>query len=313
MNIELVSVIITTYRATERLPQAIDSVLKQTYHNIELIVVDDNNPSSHARSFTEGVINKYLDRIKYIKHEKNRNGAVARNTGINVANGSFIAFFDDDDIYYPERIEKCVKKLVDEHDCVGVYSSVDIFQNDSFIGTREAVSEGYISKELLLNEGLFGTGSNLFLRKRVVQAVGGFDERFFRYQDVEFMLRVSEKGKIAAIQEVLVRKNIESTNIPSYKKYYENKQLIFSNFSYLIKNLNEEEKKTFYMIHYETLFSSVLASCNWKYIFQSLNNLKKVKGRLSLNFGLKPFFHIYIRLIVGVYDYVYCIGCYNYL
>lgn len=293
---KMVSVIITTYRATGRLVQAIESVLNQTYTKFELIVVDDNNPNSEARSFTQKIMDKYLSNglVKYIKHTSNKNGAAARNTGINASQGEFIAFLDDDDIYYPERLRKFVEVLENNREIVAVYSSVDLYEQDKKVGVREAVIEGYIWKELLLNEGLLGTGSNLFLRKGIVQAVDGFDERFLRYQDVEFMLRVCEKGKIAVIPETLVRKNLETTNLPTYEKYYENKQLIFHKFSYLINQLNEEEQKRFYGIHYETLFSSALASCKRAYIYQSLNNLKKIKGRLSLKYWIKAAFpHLY--------------------
>lgn len=292
MIIETVSVIITTYKATFRLAQAIESVLTQTYKSLELIVVDDNNPGSEARLYTQSVMEKYKNHpeIHYIQHEKNKNGAAARNTGIMTSIGSYIAFLDDDDYFYPERLEKCVNVMQNSSDCIAVYSSVDLYQKDQFVGVREATSEGYIWKELLLNEGLLGTGSNLFVRRSAVEAIGGFDERFLRYQDVEFMLRICEKGRVAVISEVLVRKNLEPTNLPAYKKYYENKQLIFSKFSYLIEKLDNHEKERFYSIHYETLFLSALESCDRRIIRQALGNLRSVKRNLSIKYYIKAVF-----------------------
>ena len=94
-----VSVIITTYKRADMLSRAINSVLNQTYKNIEVIVVDDNGNGSEYRLKTEIIMNKYsqIDNLKYIKHKENKNGSAARNTGIREATGDIICFLDDDD------------------------------------------------------------------------------------------------------------------------------------------------------------------------------------------------------------------------
>ena len=110
---ELVSIIIPTYKRNEKLKKAIESILKQTYQNIEIIVVDDNNPNTEYRKKNEILMQSYIknSKVKYIKHEKNKNGAAARNTGINAANGKYIGFLDDDDEFLPTKIEKQVDVL----------------------------------------------------------------------------------------------------------------------------------------------------------------------------------------------------------
>ena len=97
----LVSVIIPTFQRAKYIERAIDSVLNQTYKNFEIIVVDDNDQESEARKEMIKRMDKYSSdsRIIYIKHEKNKNGAAARNTGINVAKGEYITFLDDDDYF----------------------------------------------------------------------------------------------------------------------------------------------------------------------------------------------------------------------
>ena len=99
MNEELVSVIIPTYKRSEMLPRAVESALNQTYSNIEVVVVDDNDPESTWRKDTSERMLQFKNdnRVKYICHEKNSNGSVARNTGIKNSAGSIIAFLDDDD------------------------------------------------------------------------------------------------------------------------------------------------------------------------------------------------------------------------
>ena len=106
-----VSVIIPTYKRAKMLSRAIDSVLNQTYRNIEVIVVDDNNPNDEYRKATSLIMENYCtdERVHYICHEKNMNGSVARNTGMINASGEFVTFLDDDDIYMPQKVEKLVK------------------------------------------------------------------------------------------------------------------------------------------------------------------------------------------------------------
>ena len=104
----MVSVIITTYKRAEFLERAIDSVLNQSYKDIEIIVVDDNGLNSPYSIYTQNVMKKYSsnDKIKYIQHKTNKNGAAARNTGIQASVGEYITFLDDDDFFLKNRISE---------------------------------------------------------------------------------------------------------------------------------------------------------------------------------------------------------------
>ena len=288
---ELVSVIIPTYRATSRLKNAIYSVLNQTYNNLEVIVVDDNNPEDEHRKYTEDIMLNFKDdlRVKYIKHDCNKNGAAARNTGMRASSGTMIAFLDDDDEYYEHRIERCVNTLKKNQEYDAVYTNCDIYIKDEFHENRKAKYSGNIWRELLINEGVLGTGSNLFFRKKCLEEVKEFDERFLRYQDVEFMLRLVSVYKILAINETLVRKNIEITNIPQYPKYRENRLLVFEKFENFILMLSDEERKCFFEINYRLLLNSAIQSENKKYIRQAVADYKKI-GKLDLKTRTKCMF-----------------------
>jgi glycosyltransferase involved in cell wall biosynthesis len=111
----LVSVIIPTYGRPNLLLRAIDSVLNQSYNNLEIIVVDDNNPDSFERQETITVLEKYLElkKIIYIKLEKNSGGAIARNKGFEVSTGKLICFLDDDDELLPNKVELQVNKFIE--------------------------------------------------------------------------------------------------------------------------------------------------------------------------------------------------------
>ena len=97
----LVSVVIPTYSRNDVLERAIDGILRQTHQNLDVIVVDDNAPKSEWRASTELLMQKYRNdtRVRYIQNAQNLGGAGARNEGIKVAKGDYIAFLDDDDEY----------------------------------------------------------------------------------------------------------------------------------------------------------------------------------------------------------------------
>ncbi|MGL5427016.1 MAG: glycosyltransferase family 2 protein [Cetobacterium sp.] len=104
---EKVSVIIPTYKRSEFLKRAIESVLEQSYKNIEIVVVDDNLNDSSYRLKTEIIMLEYKNNIKiiYLKNSENKGGALSRNEGIKVATGKYITFLDDDDFYFEKKIE----------------------------------------------------------------------------------------------------------------------------------------------------------------------------------------------------------------
>ena len=103
---DLVSVIITTYkRDIKYIKEAIDSVLNQTYRPIEVIVIDDNGKGTDYQKRTELLCLQYKN-IIYSPNESNMGAQVSRNNGIILSKGNFLAFLDDDDEFYPEKIEK---------------------------------------------------------------------------------------------------------------------------------------------------------------------------------------------------------------
>lgn len=101
-NLPLISVIIPTYNRGSLILGAVNSVLNQTYRNIELLVVDDCSTDN-----TSQILENLKDsRIKYIRLEKNSGACTARNKGIEYASGEFIAFNDSDDLWLPEKLER---------------------------------------------------------------------------------------------------------------------------------------------------------------------------------------------------------------
>lgn len=251
---ELVSIIIPTYKGKRYLSRAIESVLAQTYTNIEIIVVDDNDPDSVERSETELVMAIYSsnNKIKYIKHEKNMNGSVARNTGLRNANGEYITFLDDDDIYFPERISKCLKYLLNKTNASIVYSDTIIVKDEYVVGYISADKSGNLLKELFCYDGLIGTGSNIIFHRSIYDELGGFDERLLRHQDYDFLLKCfNNEREIVAFPECLVVKATNGTsNILNYKKMSDTKEYLFDKYKDVIENFDEKTYNSLMRFHH---------------------------------------------------------------
>lgn len=203
----LVSVIIPTYSRPTYLKRAVESVLNQTYKNIEIIVVDDNDPDTEARIETQNIMKELAAHpcITYLKHQHNKNGSAARNTGWRNAKGKYITFLDDDDEIADTKIERqveCLETLDDFWGCC--YTAYRLEKENGAYQVSSEHRSGYLYVEALMRTMFMGSGSNLLLRKSVVDEINGYDESFKRNQDIEFLARVLEKYKIAYIDEPLL-------------------------------------------------------------------------------------------------------------
>lgn len=199
---ELVSVIIPTYKRSEMLPRAVKSVLEQSYKNIEVVVVDDNDPDTTWRKDTKERMLQFKNdsRVKYICHEKNKNGSVARNTGIKNSSGEIIAFLDDDDIYLPKKIEKQVAFLLEHPEYMAVYSGW-IRGNQTILPTHQ----GDLSFDILSGNNIIYTNV-IMMWKKCSEEFGGWDETFKRNQEAAFLLRFFDAGyKIGVVSNALVK------------------------------------------------------------------------------------------------------------
>jgi len=215
-----VSVITPTYNHAETLPRAIDSVLGQTFKNFEYIIVDDASTDD-----TESVVNSYDDdRIQYVRHEENRGGSAARNTGIAQARGRYIAFLDADDEWLPKKLTaqvECLEERTDEW--VAVHCEYQSNRSGADRSLRKVIShilrvigEGPPEpnarsggEELIrevLTKRLSISGSTPMVRTDTVNKINGFDSSFSRHQDIEFLIRILKQGKLAFIDEPLANK-----------------------------------------------------------------------------------------------------------
>lgn len=292
---KLVSIIIPTYKRAETLPRAIKSVLKQKYNNIEVIIVDDNVPGSDHRKQTEIVMENFLkkDCIIYLQHEKNKNGSAARNTGFKHSKGDYIMFLDDDDEFINNKIAAQVAKLESlDHSWGACYANYIRKRNGKIVVYGAEKREGNLLKQELMRNLFIHAGSNLMVRREVIEEIGGFDESFNRNQDIEFMIRILVKYKLAFVKEQGLVIHI-SKNVFAKKKFEEITENYLKNFFYLINEFDEDDKKDIYkMINLQLLRNYLVTKGKRK---EAVSLIKK--NKLDILIIIRYFFYLLNRRI----------------
>ena len=205
MASSLVSVIVPTYNRATLVSRAIESVLAQTYENFELIVVDDASTDD-----TEVVVRGYDDeRVTYLCHRRNSRVSAARNTGIDYASGEYLAFLDDDDEWFPTKLERQLNHLEAADLTMGmVYCWMEYHDAETPVRQYRPQLEGYIFEETVGGQPI-GACSTLVVRNEVVDEVGGFDESLPRGNDGDFIRRVAREYEVEYVPEVLVRHYVD--------------------------------------------------------------------------------------------------------
>lgn len=280
---DIISVIITTYKRPTMLSRAINSVLNQTYSNIEVIVVDDNDENSVYRKHTESVMDQYKDnhKIKYIKHKKNMNGAVARNTGIKYSMGNIICFLDDDDWYLPNKLEKQYKYLIENNQFKCVYCGWN--RNGKEVLPKK---EGNLSFEILSGNSLIYTNT-IMMWKDIAIKIGGWDERFKRNQEAAFLLRYfKSENHIGVVSEALVQFDTSdrSNALDSIKN--ENQfEFYLKEHEDIILELCKQNKKARKIIYSWRYRGILLAHINSKKFYNAINVYIKMMKYIPIMFN----------------------------
>ena len=218
----MISVILPTFNRSNMIVRSICSVLNQTYKDFELIIVDDGSTDC-----TQDMVSRIKDsRIRYIRHEKNKGAAAARNTGIKAAQCDLIAFQDSDDEWVPEKLEKQIKAILALPDDFGViYSAFWRLGKQKIYIPRKNISikEGWMYKQLLYGN-IVGMPVSL-IKKECFNVVGGFSENLRALEDWELFLRISKFFKFKYIDEPLVlsyeTEGSVSKNVLAHTEAYE--------------------------------------------------------------------------------------------
>lgn len=201
-----VSIIIRTYNRGYIIGEAIQSALRQTYDDFEIIVVDDGSSDD-----TAAVVERFRsDKIRYIRHDRNRGVSAAGNTGIRAARGELVAHLDSDDIWSPDLLAKLVAVLEQNDESAAAFSDVEVHrgsQISSIVGGMRAFPNLVASRNTRSDVFLFSSRemylclleevpikpTALLVRRRVLDEIGGYDEAWRSGEDWELYLRISKR------------------------------------------------------------------------------------------------------------------------
>mgnify|MGYP001560062154 CR=1 FL=1 len=217
-----ISAIIPAYNAEKYIKDAIESVLAQTYPAYEIIVVDDGSTDRTRETVKELQVSscRYQVEIKYI-YQENKGPGAARNAGIKVAKGEYIAFLDSDDMWMPEKIEKQAR-LLHNSDYAMVYCDMGHEVDGKLIYKAYLKEKGYKGVgsgdiyEKLLKENFIFTPTVL-ARKEALVKIGYFDESYRICEDYKMWLNIAKKYHIGFLDEVLVTRRRTKMNITEDK------------------------------------------------------------------------------------------------
>lgn len=205
MNVPKVSVILPAYNRAHLLERSVSSVLRQTYNDFELIIVDDASTDD-----TEKLVRGLSDpRLRYIRHEKNQGVSAARNTGIADSKAAYIAFQDSDDEWVEDKLEKQVA-LMDQ-----LPETVGIVYCDFIRHTADGSAEYFPLSKIMPEDGLFFYRAlagemprigppAVLVRRECFEKVGYFDTRISWLEDWEWAVRVSRHYLLHHMDEALV-------------------------------------------------------------------------------------------------------------
>lgn len=219
-NEPLVSIIMPTYGRANYIKRAIDSCLNQSYKNIEIVVVDDNEPKSKSRKETEKLMKDNYqknNKVKYVKVKQNGGACIARNLGFANSKGEYITFLDDDDEFKKVSIEKSVAYILENgYDVIfaNLYSYNDDDPSLSYVHRYkknfELTREGLLRKHLV---DIISGGITYLYKRNVLEEIGGW-YNIPASQEYILMLNTIVKGyKIGYMDEVVGIAHVHKSEI----------------------------------------------------------------------------------------------------
>jgi glycosyltransferase involved in cell wall biosynthesis len=273
----LVTVIIPNYNNETYLPECLESVIKQSYKNMEIIVIDDGSTDRSAE-----ILQKYWSEIKLIK-SSHSGASVARNIGIEQSRGQFIAFMDSDDIWISEKIEKQMSKILNNcadlvycgYQEIGLASRI-VLPNSHFKGDCYEFFKNYPGVSFLACGGVL-------IRKSILSKSGLFDKNFKgAAEDWDFLRRICMNGKVDFSDEVLFYYRRHSTSITgrsTWEYYQGNKMAVINMLREDLQIKSVERRKIWFKLHWMFFKSFILKKKLFQAAFMFLQIFLPIKHR----------------------------------
>ena len=194
-----VSVVIPTYNSAQYLADAVDSVLAQTFQDIEVLVIDDGSIDE-----TESVMSRYGAPVRYIK-QSNSGVAAARNHGIQESRGRYVAFLDADDTWLAEKLEKQMRALASAAEAKFCYSAFTVVDSDlNPLRVSRSKRYGSALEDLLLRGNAVGSICTVLCERALFDMLGGFDPVLSQCADWDMWVRIAAHTEFVYVDEPLV-------------------------------------------------------------------------------------------------------------
>ncbi len=276
----LISVIIPVYNGEKTIRETIESVLNQTFSNLELIVINDGSQDS-----TLDIVSSIKDpRLQVLSH-KNAGKSISRNRGIEEACGEFISFLDADDLWTLDKLEAQLKALQANPQAAVAYSWVDyIDENGDFFRDGNHITMNGNAYEKMLIQNILENGSNPLIRKEALTEVGYFNESLKHAEEWDMWLRLAARYNFVTVPypQILYRvsSTSSSTDVLSMEKVcLQFIEQAFNNAPASVQHLKKKALSTLY--HYLTFKSleSPLSRKNGIFAIQFFGNA--IKNDLS--------------------------------
>ena len=229
----MVSVIIPTYNRPEMLLDAVRSVLSQTYENLEILVINDGgNDLGHTLSALD-----QSEKINYVRLGMNRERSHARNLGLRMARGKYIAYLDDDDRYYPHHVETLVTFLETTGQQVAYSDARRVVQelkNGEYVAKDRDVpySVDFNSDSILVEN--YVPMLCLMHAKSCIDTVEGFDETLSTHEDWDLLIRLSRKFSVHHVKQVTAeftwREDGSTTTSKRPEDFVKTRQVIYEKY-----------------------------------------------------------------------------------
>jgi len=214
-----VSVIIPAYNPGSLIVQAIESVLAQTFQDFEIIVVDDSSDDGTAERLRE-----YQDKVRYVRQDRS-GSAIARNRGILLSRGRYLAFLDADDLWMPNKLEEQLPLIEGSPNCVLVYSDFNKTGDpDDDVRSGLQAREYWVKDsefESLLRQNFIHT-SSVLVRKEALADAGIFDPKFKNAQDWDLWVRLAETGNFGFVDQILTHYRVHRNQSVATLSYARN-------------------------------------------------------------------------------------------
>jgi glycosyltransferase involved in cell wall biosynthesis len=271
-----VSVVVPVYEQPDLLREALDSVGRQTFDDYEVVVVDD------ASSADFGSIVDEYDDARLVVHEENRGAGAARNTGVEIARGTYVAFLDADDIWDPTKLEKQHAVFEAGGDDLGlVYTGIAQYELDGSEWRRRPEWRGHVHRAELERDRIHPT-STVVVRRDAFDRAGGFDPSLPSRQDYDLWIRITEQYAVDYVDEVLVEKREQPDSISKdFERRIEGDLAVFEKVRERTHGFDSWTRRRIHSYHYHVIGRDYESYGDRKRALQYL-------GRAILAYPLRP-------------------------